>query len=253
MADRRGLQGLDPVLRADGDPGVHEAGRGDPASHDLSSLRLLGSVGEPINPEAWRWYRDVIGGGRTPVVDTWWQTETGQILISPLPGVTTTKPGSPPSGCRASRSTSSTPTGRPSRWAAAGTSSSSGRGRGCSAASTATRSGTSRPTGAVPGDVLRRRRRQARRGGLPVAARPRRRRHERRRAPDLHHRGRVALVDHQSVAEAAVVGKNGPDQRPGDLRLRDPAGWARRRPTRSASSCGSTSPTSSGRSPSRSS
>ena len=65
-----------------------------PRSHDLTSLRLLGSVGEPINPEAWRWYRDVIGGDRTPVVDTWWQTETGQILISPLPGVTTTKPGS---------------------------------------------------------------------------------------------------------------------------------------------------------------
>src|SRR6187551_666089 len=65
-----------------------------PRSHDLSSLRVLGSVGEPINPEAWRWYRDVIGGDRTPVVDTWWQTATGQILISPLPGVTTTKPGS---------------------------------------------------------------------------------------------------------------------------------------------------------------
>jgi acetyl-CoA synthetase len=65
-----------------------------PAKHDLSSLRLLGSVGEPINPEAWLWYRAAIGGGRTPVVDTWWQTETGSILISPLPGVTTTKPGS---------------------------------------------------------------------------------------------------------------------------------------------------------------
>jgi acetyl-CoA synthetase len=65
-----------------------------PRSHDLSSLRLLGSVGEPINPEAWLWYRTHIGGGRTPVVDTWWQTETGSILISPLPGVTTTKPGS---------------------------------------------------------------------------------------------------------------------------------------------------------------
>jgi acetyl-CoA synthetase len=65
-----------------------------PAKHDLSSLRLLGSVGEPINPEAWLWYQQVIGGGTTPVVDTWWQTETGMILISPLPGVTTTKPGS---------------------------------------------------------------------------------------------------------------------------------------------------------------
>ncbi|HZS24835.1 MAG TPA: acetate--CoA ligase [Gaiellaceae bacterium] len=62
--------------------------------HDLSSLRLLGSVGEPINPEAWIWYRENIGGGRTPVVDTWWQTETGMILITPLPGVTTLKPGS---------------------------------------------------------------------------------------------------------------------------------------------------------------
>ncbi|HEY7197707.1 MAG TPA: acetate--CoA ligase [Gaiellaceae bacterium] len=62
--------------------------------HDLSSLRLLGSVGEPINPEAWVWYREHIGGDQTPVVDTWWQTETGMILITPLPGVTTLKPGS---------------------------------------------------------------------------------------------------------------------------------------------------------------
>ncbi|MDQ3937508.1 MAG: acetate--CoA ligase [Chloroflexota bacterium] len=65
-----------------------------PEAHDLSSLRLLGSVGEPINPEAWLWYQRHIGGGRTPVVDTWWQTETGMIMITPLPGVTTTKPGS---------------------------------------------------------------------------------------------------------------------------------------------------------------
>jgi acetyl-CoA synthetase len=62
--------------------------------HDLSSLRLLGSVGEPINPEAWMWYREHVGGDRTPIVDTWWQTETGMILITPLPGVTTLKPGS---------------------------------------------------------------------------------------------------------------------------------------------------------------
>mgnify|MGYP002788799214 CR=1 FL=1 len=65
-----------------------------PQRHDLSQLRLLGSVGEPINPEAWMWYREVIGGGRCPVVDTWWQTETGAIVISPLPGLTTTRPGS---------------------------------------------------------------------------------------------------------------------------------------------------------------
>lgn len=68
-------------------------GREIPDAHDLSSLRLLGSVGEPINPEAWRWYRKVIGADRTPVVDTWWQTETGGIMISPLPGVTAAKPG----------------------------------------------------------------------------------------------------------------------------------------------------------------
>ncbi|HTJ71295.1 MAG TPA: AMP-binding protein, partial [Actinospica sp.] len=65
-----------------------------PAKYDLSSLRLLGSVGEPINPEAWIWYRENIGGGRCPIVDTWWQTETGAIMISPLPGATATKPGS---------------------------------------------------------------------------------------------------------------------------------------------------------------
>jgi acetyl-CoA synthetase len=65
-----------------------------PAKYDLSKIRLLGSVGEPINPEAWMWYHRAIGGGRCPIVDTWWQTETGAIMISPVPGVTTTKPGS---------------------------------------------------------------------------------------------------------------------------------------------------------------
>ncbi len=70
-----------------------KAGNHFPESHDLSSLRLLGTVGEPINPKAWMWYRDKIGGGRCPIVDTWWQTETGAIMISPLPGCTPTKPG----------------------------------------------------------------------------------------------------------------------------------------------------------------
>ena len=69
-------------------------GREYPDKHDLSSLRLLGSVGEPINPRAWLWYREVIGRERCPIVDTWWQTENGQIMITPLPGITTTKPGS---------------------------------------------------------------------------------------------------------------------------------------------------------------
>ena len=69
-------------------------GEAEPAAHDLSSLRVLGTVGEPINPEAWIWYHENIGGGSCPIVDTWWQTETGGHMISPLPGVTTTKPGS---------------------------------------------------------------------------------------------------------------------------------------------------------------
>src|SRR5207237_9261593 len=65
-----------------------------PKRHKLESLRLLGTVGEPINPEAWMWYREVIGKNRCPIVDTWWQTETGQIMITPLPGVIPTKTGS---------------------------------------------------------------------------------------------------------------------------------------------------------------
>ena len=69
-------------------------GAQEPEKHDLSKLRLLGSVGEPINPEAWMWYHEHIGGGRCPIVDTWWQTETGAIMISPLPGATVLKPGS---------------------------------------------------------------------------------------------------------------------------------------------------------------
>ena len=62
--------------------------------HDLSSIRLLGTVGEPINPEAWMWYHEVIGGERCPIVDTWWQTETGGHMLTPLPGATVTTPGS---------------------------------------------------------------------------------------------------------------------------------------------------------------
>jgi acetyl-CoA synthetase len=69
-------------------------GEQHPRQHDLGSLRLLGSVGEPINPEAWMWYHEVIGKGRCPIVDTWWQTETGAIMITPVPGVVPTKPGS---------------------------------------------------------------------------------------------------------------------------------------------------------------
>ena len=71
-----------------------KAGGDQPKKYDLSSLRILGTVGEPINPEAWMWYHETVGGGRCPIVDTWWQTETGGHMISPLPGATPTKPGS---------------------------------------------------------------------------------------------------------------------------------------------------------------
>ena len=85
-----------------------KAGGDLPKKYDLSSLRILGTVGEPINPEAWMWYHETVGGGRCPIVDTWWQTETGGHLISPLPGATPTKPGSARCRCRASSPTSST-------------------------------------------------------------------------------------------------------------------------------------------------
>ncbi len=74
-----------------------------PARYDLTRLRLLGSVGEPINPEAWMWYHENVGRMRCPIVDTWWQTETGAIMMSPIPGVTSTKPGSCTSLCPASK------------------------------------------------------------------------------------------------------------------------------------------------------
>ena len=95
-------------------------GREHPDKHDLVSLRLLGSVGEPINPRAWLWYHEVIGGGRCPIVDTWWQTETGHIMITPLPGITTHQ-ARLGDGARspASRPRSTTRRATRSRWAAA--------------------------------------------------------------------------------------------------------------------------------------
>ena len=119
-----------------------------PEKHDLSSLRLLGSVGEPINPEAWIWYHTNIGGGRCPVVDTWWQTETGMIMVTPCPG-----PSPPSRGRRPSRSPGSTPTSwtttaTRSASPVAATSCSGSPGRQCCGGSTATPSGTRTPTGA---------------------------------------------------------------------------------------------------------
>ena len=180
-----------------------------PRRHDLSSLRVLGSVGEPINPEAWLWYRENIGGGSAPVVDTWWQTETGQIMITPLPGRDDDQARQRDVPVpRASRRTWSTPTANRCRSVVAATSSSSGRGRRCCAASTATRSATSQtywsrfPGMYFAGDGAKR----DEDGYFWLLG----------RVDDVMnvagHRISTtevesALVDHRSVAEAAVVGK----------------------------------------------
>ena len=113
-----------------------------PKRCDLSSLRLLGTVGEPINPEAWIWYRKVIGGGRCPIVDTWWQTETGHILITPLPGITDAKPGSATLPFPGIEADVVDDKGEPAK--AGYLVAQASRGRACCAASTATRSATSK-------------------------------------------------------------------------------------------------------------
>jgi acetyl-CoA synthetase len=110
--------------------------------HDLSSLRLLGTVGEPINPEAWMWYHRTIGGGRCPIVDTWWQTETGGQMITPLPGATPTKPGSATLPFFGVDAAIVDDAGRKCRRTWAASSSSQARGRRCCARSGATRSVT---------------------------------------------------------------------------------------------------------------
>ena len=97
------MEGQHLLHRADRDPRADGRGRRLREAREPPSLRLLGTVGEPINPEAWEWYHRVVGDGRCPIVDTWWQTETGGILITPLPGATKTKPGSatrPFFGCK---------------------------------------------------------------------------------------------------------------------------------------------------------
>ena len=214
-----------PVLRPDRDPGVHEAGRPAPAKHDLSSLRVLGCVGEPINPEAWLWYHEHIGGGKAPIVDTWWQTETGQILITPLPGRDDDQARQRHVPVpRASRRTS---------WTREGNSVPLGRRRlprpEAALAGDAPRH--LRRPGAVqgdvleplPGHVLRRRRRQARRGRLLLAARPRGRRHERLRPSPVDDRDRKRARVAPRGRRGRRGGRAGSGDRRGDQRVRDPA------------------------------
>ena len=214
------------------------------ADDDLSSLRLLGSVGEPINPEAWAWYWKYIGGGRCPVVDTWWQTETGMIMLTPLPGVTTLKPGSatfPFPGVKADVVDEAGYV-RSARWRRVP------RARAAVARDAARH--LRRPGAisadllvALPGALLPRRRLQARRGGLLLAPRPRRRRDERVGAPHLDDRGGVRA----RLASLGGRGRGGrsfgPDHRPGDLQLRDPAIRVRGVGRAGRRSCASTSPT----------
>ena len=226
-----------------------------PAKHDLSTLRVLGSVGEPINPEAWMWYREHIGGDKAPVVDTWWQTETGQIMITRAARRDDDQARvGDVRRSRASASTSWTPTACPSRPVAAAISSSPGRGRPCSAASTATRSATGRPTGAAsPGCTSRATAPSATLDGYLWLL---------GRVDDVMnvagHRISTtevesALVDHKSVAEAAVVGKK--DEITGQAIFAFVILKADQQPSDALGgrSCASTSRPSSGRSPGRSS
>ena len=124
-----------------------KGGRQVPDCPHLDSLRLLGSVGEPINPEAWIWFREVIGDDRTPIVDTWWQTETGAIMISALPGVTKLKPGAAQTPLPGIVVDVVDEDGHRADPGEGGSWPSPSRGRPCSAASGATRTGTSRRTG----------------------------------------------------------------------------------------------------------
>ncbi len=199
------------------------------ARHDLSSLRLLGSVGEPINPEAWIWYREHIGGNRTPIVDTWWQTETGMIMITPLPGVTTTKPGSAT---------------KPFPGVAAAVFSESGEEVGPGGGGylvlkrpwPAMLRGIYKDDAALPrhvlvevrGRLLRRRRRAHRRGRRLLAPRASRRRHEHLRASDLDDRGRERARRSPEGRRSRGLRSGRRANRPGDRRLRHPEGRRRR-------------------------
>ena len=196
-----------------------------PQKHDLSSLRLLGSVGEPINPEAWIWYYQFIGGERCPVVDTWWQTETGAIMITPLPGVTTLKPGSatkPFPGIAAEIRTEQRREGGGRRRTAR-----------ADAPVAVDAARHLRRSGALRHAVLEqvgqrrlrhRRRREARRGRLLLAARPRGRRHQRRRPSHRHDGGRERAGRSPERRRGGGRRPRARDQGAGDRRVRHAEG-----------------------------
>ncbi len=182
-----------------------------PEKFDLSTLRIIGSVGEPINPEAYVWYRETIGGGRTPVVDTWWQTETGMHMISPLPGVTARQARLGDEGAAGRHGSGRRRRGQ-GRVAGLGR---LPRDHPAVARDAAHDLGRRRALQghllvALQGDVLRRRRREARRGRRHLAARARRRRDERVGPPALDHRDRVGA----GVAPEGRRGRRRRRQRP---------------------------------------
>ncbi len=191
--------------------------------HDLSSLRVLGTVGEPINPEVWLWYHDLIGGGRCPIVDTWWQTETGGILITPLPGRDEDQAGfGHPALLRRRAGARRRERRRDHR---------SGRGQPVHASALARHDARRlRRPRALQGDLLRpvprpvlhRRRLPPRRGRLSLDHRPRGRRHQRVRPPHGHRRGRVGPGQPRRRGRGRRGRHAAPDQGPGHLRLRDP-------------------------------
>ena len=222
------------------------------SKHDLSTLRLIGSVGEPINPEAWMWYHHHVGGDRCPIVDTWWQTETGSILITPLPGLTKLKPGSASRPFPGLKPAIVTESGQPVEGGRR-----LPRADAPLAVDAAHHLRRSRPLRRHlleplgPCDLRHRRRRQGGRGRLLLAARPGRRRPERRRAPRRHHGGRERPGRPPGGRRGGGRRQGARDQGAGDLRVRHAEGGRRSlRTTRSRSSA-STSPPRSVPSPSR--
>ena len=207
-----------------------KAGGDLPKKYDLSSLRILGTVGEPINPEAWMWYHETVGGGRCPIVDTWWQTETGGHLISPLPGATPTKPGSATLALPGIFADIVDETGH-----------SVGRGKGgilviSAAVAVDAAHHLGRPR-ALQEDLLarrlqgqalpRRRRREHGRGGIFPDRRPHRRRAQRLRPPAGHDGGRIGAGGEFEAGRGGGGGRQArrADRR-GDLRLRRAQGTA---------------------------
>ena len=205
-----------------------------PERHDLSTLRLLGTVGEPINPKAWLWYYTVIGGGRCPIVDTWWQTETGSIMITTLPGAQPGQAGQRRHAAAGHRGRRRRRAGRRGRGDRAGPAHAAAAVAVDAAhALQGARSASSRPTGTSSAATLPRRRRRARRRRrLLLGDRARRRRHQRLRPPHVDGRGRVG-------DRLAREGRRGGGHRPGrrghrpvDRRVRDACRARRRARTR---------------------